>query len=184
MHVMPRRFQYRTWREQEAYIKTILMVLVFALPLALHKAIVGMYGALARHEASWLRTIRVGDIGFFCVVKTTWGAPPRRRRSCASSPPSSPSTPSCSSWRSSATPAACRPSPLQSRQARRNSLPLPAPGPSTRPGRNPGLRCGRMGTPTAAARQPPPPASDRLGSVKPAARFQREACRQIGSIQP
>ena len=68
MHVMLRHFQYRTWREEDAYIKTILMVLVFALPLALLKAIVGMYGALARHEASWLRTI--GDVGFFCAIST------------------------------------------------------------------------------------------------------------------
>jgi hypothetical protein len=60
--------QYRTWREQETYIKPIISVLVFALPLAVFKAVIGMYGILARHEASWLRTI--ADFGFFCAIST------------------------------------------------------------------------------------------------------------------
>jgi hypothetical protein len=60
--------QHLIWREQERFLKTIMTVLVCALPIAIWKAIAGMYGILARYDASRLRTF--ADAGFFFTISS------------------------------------------------------------------------------------------------------------------
>lgn len=61
-------WQHLVWREQEKFLSTIMTILVCALPIALFKAVFGMYGILARYDASWLRTF--ADAGFFFTISS------------------------------------------------------------------------------------------------------------------